>query len=191
MASFLDVGLFGFFLPVFVFLFIFIILFAFLEKSKILGDGAKKVNIVAALSVAAISIFSGDLIKLITQTIPWIALLFIFLLLLFSLYLFFGEPYERVWDIIGYTPVALLVIGIILLGIVNVFEEEVSPFAQGEGKVTVTQDGVTTTVQKNPTNEALKTITHPRLLGAIFILVIGAAAMRLLSDKMEPKSFKK
>ena len=158
MASLLDVGLLGFFLPFFVFLFIFVVLFGFLEKSGVFGEKSRKINIVAALSVAAISIFSGDLVKIIQIVTPWIAFTFIMLVLLFSLYMFFGEKPERVWDIIGYTPVALLIIGIILLGIVNVFEAEVSPFAEGEEIEVVGDDG-TVTVQKakNPTNEALKT----------------------------------
>src|SRR3989338_553042 len=50
MATLLDVGVLGFFLPVFVFMFLFTVLFAVLEKTKILGEN-RLLNIGAAFYV--------------------------------------------------------------------------------------------------------------------------------------------
>src|SRR3989344_7033045 len=113
MASFLDTSILGFFAPLFVFLFIFAIIYALLQVSKIFGDweGVKMLNLIAAISVAAVATFIGNTtVALVSAVVPWIVFVLIIFVLLFGLYMFFGLSQENVWDIIGKTPVFIIIL---------------------------------------------------------------------------------
>lgn len=193
MASVIDVGLLAFFLPFFIFLFVFVVVFAILEKTKLFGEGQKTLNLVAAFSIAAVSIFTGRLVSLVTAITPWIAFMMIVFLFISAIYIFFGKTQQTFWDVLGETPVFVIVLLIVFTGISVVFESELSPYAQSDGtQVEIPRDseGVPI-VAKNPRTEALKTLTHPRVLSALFILVVSAFAIRFLADKYESAGSKK
>ena len=187
MATLLDVGALGFFLPVFVFIFIFSILLALIEKTKLLGDN-KLLNVAAAFSVAAVSIFTGKLVSLVTVITPWIAFMIIIFLFITAIYMFFGKDQQTFWDVLGETPVFVIVLLIVFTGISVVFEGELSPYEQaGVKQENIPKDlqtGLPITT-KNPRTEALRTMTHPRVLSALFILIVSAFAIRFLADKYE------
>ena len=172
MATLLDVGVLGFFLPVFVFIFIFSILLALLEKTKLLGD-QRLLNVAAAFSVAAISIFAGRLTGLISIIVPWVVFIFVLLLLVFLIFQFFGVKERQIWDMFGETTVFIIILIIILIGITVVFEGTLSPYGTGSGGT------------PNPRTETLKTLTHPRLLGALFTLVVASSTVTYLTKKVE------
>ncbi|HZX12652.1 MAG TPA: hypothetical protein VFE88_04320 [Candidatus Nanoarchaeia archaeon] len=175
MATLLDVGVLGFFLPVFVFMFLFTVLFAVLEKTKILGEN-RLLNIAAAFSVAAISIFVGRLTSLIGIAVPWIVFVFVILLLIFMIFGFFDVSKEKIWDLFGETTAFIVILIILLIAIIIVFEGTVSPYVPGP-------DGTVSGVP-NPRSETLRTLTHPRMLGAIFMLVVAASTVSYLSKKI-------
>lgn len=172
MATLLDVGALAFFLPVFVFIFIFSLLLALLQKTKLLGEN-KVLNIAAAFSVAAIAVFAGKLTGLISVIVPWIVFIFVLLFLIFALFGFFGVDNKKIWDLFGETVVFIIILIIVLVGITTVFEGTLSPYGDGTG------DGA------NPRSETLRTLTHPRMLGALFTLVVAAATVTYLTKKIE------
>ena len=174
MATLLDVGVLAFFLPVFVFIFIFSILLALLEKVKLLGD-QKLLNVAAAFSVAAISGFAGRLTGLISVIIPWVVFIFVLLLLIFLIFQFFGLKETHIWNLVGDTTVFIIILIIVLVGITTVFEGTLSPYTTGP------------TGQVNPRSETLRTLTHPRLLGALFTLVVASSTITYLTKKIEEK----
>ena len=118
--------------------------------------------------------------------IPWIVFILIILLLIFGLYKFFGMQDKAIWDTIG-GPILIYVIIliVILIGIVAVFEPQVSPFAGENGTIENASSGVVHVEAKSVRSEALSSLTHPRVLGAIFILIISAFTVKILVDKPE------
>ncbi len=181
MATLLDATLISFLLPLFVFLFIFVVLYGLLSKTKLLGENTA-LNFLAALCVAAVAVFAGTLIKLIGTVTPWIVFVLIILVLIFGIFKFFGVEDKETWDTIGGKTVVYVVILIILLiGLTIVFEPEVSPFEDKNG-TGVSSSGL---AGKSVKNEVLSTLTHPRLLGALFILLVAAFTIKLLIDKAE------
>ena len=57
------------------------------------------------------------------------------------------------------------------------FESQLSPFGP-----TTAAEG---TSAKNVRSEVINTLIHPRLLGALFILLVSAFTVKLLSDRLE------
>ena len=84
MATVLDASLLTFLLPIFVFLLVFVVLYGILLKTELLGKNNQALNFLAAVCVAAVSVFAGDLIKLIAVITPW--LVFLILVLLYPIF---------------------------------------------------------------------------------------------------------
>lgn|GEM_PF-1670470 len=188
MATLLDLGLLNYFLPFFIFLFVFVILYALLEKTKILGPEQRPLNLIAAICVAAVSVFAGKFTSLLSFVIPWIVFIVIILVMIFFLFGSFGIEGRKVWDLFGETVVFVLILLILVLGISVVFESSVSPYQTSDlNGANVSQVATTVSVEgtTNPRSEALKTITHPRILGAMFILVMSAATVHWLTKQVE------
>ena len=196
MATIFDASVLAVFVPVFVFLFIFVVLFAILEKTKLFGDNTKALNVMAAFSVAVIATFTGKLVNLVTIITPWIAFMFIVMLFIVTMFMFFGVETQKglsrgvgkqsFWMIMGETPVFVMVLIIVFIALTQVFETQLSPYQTVDG-VVVDQDGqVVAAEDVNPRSEALRTLTHPRILSALFILIVSALAVRYIVDKYEP-----
>ena len=180
MATFLDVSLLSFLLPVFIFIFVFCIIYAILNKTKIFGDNMGALNLLASVCIAAVSIFIGSITKAVVEIIPWFAFVAIVLILIFMIFMFFGTSEKEIWETIGgQTFVFIVLIVIVFIGLTKTFEKDVSPFEQ-TNQTTVSSSGV----QKgNVQGEVIRTLTHPRLLAAIFILVVSGFAIKLIIEK--------
>lgn len=171
MATPLDTTLLTVLLPLFVFMLIFVVIYGILSKTQILGE-SKSLATVAALSVAALSLFIGELTQLIKIVVPWVAFFLVGVTLFFATFLFLGRKEVHAWGLMGETTVLIVFGFIIVIGISQVFEKQVSPYGEGQ--------------EINPRSETIKIVTHPRVLSVIFILLVIAAVMRFLVDKMEP-----
>ncbi len=170
MATFLDVGLLEFFLPVFSFLFVMILSYAILQKSNVLSDN-KYINWALALGIGVLVLFSGSTLTLINIVVPWFVILFIFISLLFAIFMFMGSKPDDLWKEIG-GKATIVIISILLLAISigQAFGPIFSPYGDGDG------DG-----DKTTRSETIKTIFHPRVLGAVFIIIVAAYATKHLS----------
>lgn len=197
MASFLDTGVLNYFLPVFVFMFVFTAIFAILEKTKILGD-SKTLNVSAALSIAVLSLFTGTFVGLVAIVVPWFIFLAVILVLVFMVFGFFSagefkESIPGIWKIFGQTPIFVIMLIIILIAISIVFDTTLSPYqvsSQEAVSIAASTSGstdaeLTTPGATNSREQTVKTLTHPRMLGALLMLIIAAASMRFLVDKYE------
>ena len=168
MATVLDVGLLNFFLPVFTFLFITILCYAILRK--VLKDLDNKAVWVAAICLGLMALFSGKAIDLINFITPWYIVIFVFLLLTFMALMFWDVPQKDILQSLGGTTTIVIVgILILVLGISQVFSPVFSPYETTSGAKTIA-------------GEALKTVFHPRILGAVFILIIAAFAVQRISE---------
>ncbi len=170
MATLLDTTLLLHFLPFFVFIFIFTVLFAVLKSTELLSKN-DSLNFIAALSIALVSLFVQPAIDLISFVVPWFAFLFIFLTLLFAVFLFLGKSKQDIWDTLNIWTILIVIFLILLVGFVTVFEELFTPYEESD-------DG------KTIGGQTLKTLFHPRVLGAIFILIIASLAIKLISKEV-------
>lgn len=182
MATLLDTGLINFFLPVFVFLFIFVVLFALLSKTELLGKKQVAVNFVAAMCIAVVATFAGNLVKLVGFITPWLVFIILMLFIIFAMFKSFGVTDDKeIWSNIGgQTLIYIIVIIVILIGLSAVFESQITPYDSEGGNGTEGSN-------QNVKGQVITTLTHPRLLGAIFLLLICAFTIMLLVNKIESK----
>ncbi len=181
MATLLDAGLLSYFMPLFVFLVIFILIYALLAKTKLFGD-MPALNLLAAICIAAVAVFAGTITGVVITLTPWIVFMVFVLALLFGMFAFFGVENKEIWDTIGgKTPYFVIVLIIVLIAITQTFEKQVSPFE--DSNQTVVTAG-TTAQPQNVRGEVIRTLTHPRLLAALFMLIVSAFAIRLITDKL-------
>lgn len=168
MATFLDLGLIEFFLPVFYTLLIFAMLFALTSKIGLFGEN-KSMIWIFSLGLTFVIMFSGSALELINFVTPWYGFLAIFLFFTFLVLGFLGLKQDggsRDEDSIlrqigGGTFIWVIILIILIIGIGNVFSGALFPY--NEGGI----DSLT-----------LKTIFHPRVLGAFLILIIVSFVIR-------------
>src|SRR3989344_4229155 len=177
MATVLDASLITFLMPIFVFFLIFAIMFAILRKSEIFGkEKSAGLNFLAAICIAAASVFIGDFINLVSVILPWLVFLFLLLALVFAMYLWLGVKNEEIWEVIGgKITILVLVLVIILVGLVVTFEPQLTPYeSDGDG---ISESG--SSIQ----GAVISTIIHPRFLGALIILIVAGISIKLIVDK--------
>ena len=176
MATFLDIGFLRFFLPVFTFLFVLVLLKAMLSATHLLGDSSN-LQWVASISVATKVLFSTKSVDLINFVTPWFVILFVFLFLLFIMFMFLsgkeaGVQKEEVWSMIGgKNTVVIAGILILAVGVSQVFQGTFDPYSSTDGGRTIG-------------GETIRAIFNPRILGAIFIIVVAAFAVGKISQQV-------
>ena len=173
MATILDTGLIKFFLPVVSFILIYAVSFAILQKTNILKS--ESANHAASFAIAVLFLFTPNAVKLIQLTTPWFMVFIIFLIVIFMTFMFLGAKEDQVNSVLAlpvvYWTIIVVMIGIFLFGMTQIFGEDVQAiFGGGE-----TSNGVV--------GDVAKVIFHPRVLGAIFILLIASQAIRLIAPR--------
>lgn len=182
MATFLDVGLLEYFNVIFYLIFIFVLLYAILTITKVLGEN-KNLNAMLALSLALILSLSGttrELIKFVTPTF-FIFIFFAFFTVL--IYKFMGASDKDVTELFGTksgtrTFILIIVLIIILSSFGKIFFTE--PAASDVNETTAVNASAVGTKGESA---LAATLTHPKVLGLVLILFIGAFAMSFLSKQ--------
>lgn len=173
MATILDIGLIETFTPVFSFLFIFAVLFAILEKTKILGQN-RGLNSLVSFTIAMLFLFTEPTRDLIKSVTPWFVILMVFVVFLLLIFLFIGIKEEEIAQTASQPGVVwfIIIVLVLIMGAIltQVFGEQVRSLTE-EGNVS--EGSVTTNVAK--------IVFHPRILGAMLLLVIASQAVRLIS----------
>ncbi len=180
MATFLDVGLLEYFNIIFYLIFIFVLLYAILSITKILGEN-KNLNAMLALALALILGFSGptrDLISFVTPTF-FVFIFFAFFAVL--IYKFLGASDDDVKSILGTKSgtrgfILIIILIIILSSFGKIFFTE--PIASDVNETTAVNASAVGTAGESALTA---TLTHPKVLGLVLILIIGAYAMSFLS----------
>jgi len=166
----IDVSMLEFLSPVFSFLFIFVVVYAVLDKFKLMGEN-KSVKLVAAFSIAMLFLFSEPARNLISLTTPWFAVLLVGALILLSVFMFIGVPendlIKAVKDVKVYWPIIIISLLVFTIALVQVFETGSDDLKPGPR-----------------TFEGINALVHPRILGAIFLLIIAAFAVKFISESI-------
>ena len=167
-----DLGFLQFFLPVFTFLFIFVLVYAVLDKFKLMGEN-KWLKLMAAFSIALLFLFSKDTLRFVEFITPWFIVLVVVALFILSLFMFMGlkegDVEKTIKDPVVYWTIIVIIIILLIIAIGEVFTF-VAPDQTG-----------------TPPSAGLAAVTHPRTLGALFLLVIAAFAVKFISTGFEKK----
>jgi hypothetical protein len=171
MATLLDLGVLTYLTPLFTFLFILIVSYAVLDKFRLLGDNFAP-KAIAAFSIAMIFIFSTRMMKIVNMATPWFILMIIFGLFLVGMLMFIGVKESSITKTVTsgsvVWPIIVVSLIIFIIVIVNAFQDVQSPYEEGD--------------EKTRTTEGLRALVHPRLLGALFLLLMSVYAIMFISQ---------
>ena len=160
----LDFSLLNYFLPLFSFVLIFTVIYSILQSSKLLG-GNSLFDIIISLSISIVTMFSGGMLKLIETVIPIYAVLIVavfFLVFVSSSFL-----KEGISDLSYLTGLLVTVcIIIIISAITTIFGPVFNPYSPTSGSDW----------------DALRTIFHPRILGAIVMVFIISHTVKMVKN---------
>lgn len=206
MVTFLDIGILGVVSSLFMVILIFVIMYGFLTFTKPFGDKNQGLYSLIAIGIAFISMTSRGFLILIATITPWFfTLIFISFFILFILMMFGlkqkdlvagSRPELRTWVII-------LTVVILLFGLGAAFGQTTleagtgvpinqngTPSTGAPGQVYYGDDfdndviltpTTPTTASTSFADNVMETIFHPKVLGMIVILLVGAFAMFLLT----------
>jgi len=176
MATFLDVLFLDKFSSIFVLLLVFGVLYAILKTTKVLGDN-NSLNSLVAIAVTFLVLISSESQQVIKNIIPlfFFLILFIFFILVGLRFLGMGESViedgMKKWGAV-HTSVLVIMCIIFAIGMASVFGNKMLPLTQNSS-INATDYG---------TNVG-QAIFHPKVLGTIFILMIGMFAILLLTGE--------
>ena len=161
MATFLDMGLLEYFLPLFSFILIWIVLYAILQKSKLLG-GKPILDGIIGIVISLVALLSGSTFEFVNAIIPGFVMLGIAaVMVLFASSSILKEGIADVPPLRIIILVTSLVI--VIWAVTAIFGPIFNPYS----------------INADPTWETLRTLFHPRLIGAVFILVVVAKTVEL------------
>jgi len=176
MATFLDIGLFEAFGPIFAFLFVWVTVFAILQFTKLFSEN-KGLHAMLAFILAVLTMLSPKLVQLITLMAPIFVVVMIFVLFLLLLYKMFGVKDDWITDAITGKRSAffwiLIVAIVIVVGSVAV--------VYGQELLSITQGGNETGIAGN----LGATLFHPKVLGFAVMMLIAVFTIYLLAAKMK------
>ena len=172
MATVLDFGLLAYLAPLFVFFFVFVLLYALFTKFKILGED-KSIHSLVAFILAIIFVLVADLRNLLTIIVPIFVLFFIVIIIIFIGVMLLGMSQEDITKYIKGTPsitITAIVITLVIFvfGVATVFPEVV-------GYPSSTQSGFGIATRR--------LIFNPKVLGAVFILVVASYVIKAVGYK--------
>ena len=210
MVTFLDIGLLGAVSSIFMIILVFVIMYGFLSWTKPFGGSNQGLYALIAFAFAIISMMSKGFVTLITTITPWFfTLIFIGFFILFVL-MMFGlkekdlvagkSPELRTWVII-------LTVVVLLFGLGAAFGQTTLDAGTGTTTAPTTPNNqepstgepgyvyygddftyqdtnnqaTTSTASQSFGENVMATLFHPKVLGMVVILLIGAFAMFLLT----------
>jgi len=171
MATLLDLGVLIYLTPLFTFLFILVISYAVLDKFKLLGDNIAP-KAIAAFSMAMIFILSTRMIKIVNLATPWFILLIFLGFFIVAMLMFMGVKEDAISKAVKsgnvVWPVIIISLILFIISITSAFQDVQSPYEEGD--------------ERTRTSEGLRALVHPRLLGALFLLVMCVYAIMFISQ---------
>ena len=163
MATFLDVTGLAYFTNVFVFLFVVIVVYATLLWSKVLG-GNNFINILVGLLIGVFVLLSPLSISLIATTAPFIAVVFVFLILINIVSKMLGAGLETMPAFRGGLVLIMAIILLIGVGVKIKSQYEVEA-EQGSKDL----------------SNSFNLLFNPKFLGIVLILAVAVFTVAFLS----------
>ncbi|MBI2138162.1 hypothetical protein HYU13_01110 [Candidatus Woesearchaeota archaeon] len=167
MATFLDIsGLQGF-SNIFAFLFVFLVVYGVLAATKVFSDN-KTLYLLLALLFAIFTLLSPIAIGVVEYISPWIAIITLFVVFLVIASQMFG--YSGM-DGLGDSKIAIFVvlILIVVVGALGYIRDQVKAPGDEGGDADFSKTGTV--------------LLHPKILGAVFVLIISIFTVVLLAGR--------
>jgi hypothetical protein len=196
MATPLDMSLLQHFSGLFLFIMIFAITYAVLGLTKVLGGENKSINAVVAFCFALFMTLASKPSQIVQGMVPWVGLVIIVIMfLIMAMRFMFGDEGDEVLQkVLGSSKqsagwwIFLTIIGILLVSLGTTIGPDVTPGSNTSNtSSSVSVDNSPGSTQTgNWQANVLNTIYHPKVLGAVMILLIMLAAIKLLSTVSGP-----
>ncbi|MEK6852830.1 MAG: hypothetical protein AABX59_03035 [Nanoarchaeota archaeon] len=178
-----NVGLLTYFMPLFMFMFAFALMYAFLTKTKILGD-AVFTNALVSFVIAIIFVTTPLAVQFTGILIPWMVVFFVSALFIFLIYVWLGNKDGGLGLIeatqstaIAWGVVVVLIIIFLYAGI-QTFGPILAPFAPG---MPVPTENLT------PSEvigfQIRSVLFNPAVLGVSLLFIIAALTAWVLGQK--------
>lgn len=194
-TTFIDVSLLTGTQFIFSFVLVWIIVYVVLGITKIF-ESQKHLQGLLAVFIALLTLTSPKVLAVVSLIVPWFAIMFVFITLVMLGIMIFGVKMD---DITKYimdkeNPIqnfVIIIAVIILLGGVGAVFFSGTPSANQGTTVLQTNTGTQTVITSSGTTTTgdvggvgagalLATLFHPKLLGAIFVLLLGLFTVLLL-----------
>ena len=177
MATFLDIGLFAAFAPIFAFLFVWVFVFAILEYTKLFAEN-KGLHAMLAFILAVLTMLSPKLVQLIGMLAPMFVVAIIFLVFLLLLYKIFGVKDDWITEAVtgkssAFYWILIVAVVIVVGSIAQVYGSEILSLTQGTGN----QTGIAANLGA--------TLFHPKVLGFAVMMLIAVFTIYLLASKLK------
>ena len=187
MASILDLGLLQFFKVIFPTLLVFVVIYAVLQKTKVVG-AKKPIDAIVAIACAILTAISASAIDLITFIAPWFELLFLGIVLFFFAFRVMGYDEGFISSVLknnqygtGFFWVTIAIGAMIIFaGVGSVFGDQLISLTgdiQDDGEFNNAENADINEYEQN----IIKTIIHPKVVGAGIFLLICVLAVAMLT----------
>ena len=210
MATFLDVGLIENFGIIFVILLIFLIMFGLLEYIKAFGEDRRGLHAIIALVVALLFLVSKIATKIVAMMVPWFMVVALFIFFTLFLVRMFGLDEAGVKKLIANPNVYPWIIAfaglILFFSLGNAFGQSLLEKGEGikqpanytAGTQTSTEmpatssglqpatPGTRSTTTTSFTTNLLNTLRHPKVMGLLFVFLVGMFALIFLTKPAKP-----
>ena len=168
MATVLQTDLLVFLTPLFIFLLVWVVLYSLLQKFKFFG-GIKGFDALISVAVSILFLFSPEATSVVSDFTPWVMLLGMLVLVIFIFFMALGVKEGVIVDNIlkstAFITVAVVIIVVLfLIALTNVF----GPFLLSNS-------------DPGFWNATKRAILNPRMLGALFLLVIASYTVRFVA----------
>lgn len=167
MATFLDVTGLQYFTNFFVFIFVWLAVYAILSFGNILGKNTF-VHVISGLVIALLVLISPVATGLIAFIAPWFALVFVFIILIAICMKSFGASAAEIASYSSLKAVFFIIVLIVLIVGSLAYVRENANLPEGE---------------EIDYSKSVSIIFHPKVLGAVFILMTAVFAIALLAGK--------
>ena len=200
MATFLEVGLFSYFSVIFPVLLVFLLVFAVLTKTEFFGKN-KGVYALIAFAIAMIMLFSPGVVNVINVMAPWFVFIFMFFVFILLALLLMGVKSESITDYMSgdWTVVHWFILSfaiIIAIGsLATVYGGSLLPYTDESGEPIGEESDSGMSAEDSTTGRTTSTgdfnknvgrvIFHPKVLGMVFVMLIGSFAINLLARKYQ------
>lgn len=185
MATILDTVLLDKFSIIFIWILIFAVVFALSESTKLIQN--KVLTSIIAFCLATLAVLTPSLPKILSNFAPWVVVIAIFVLFMLMLTNFLGLPTKEIVLQLGGRGAIWWILTPLIIGLIFSFSQVfgqnlLNERTNSDGTVTTVSTGDTGSVTSSDHNDAvLFTLTSPKVLGMILLLLIGLFAILFLT----------
>lgn len=188
----IDLSLLGYFAPVLSFILIWTLVYAALQYTKALGDN-KIIHAMIAFVIGSLFLLMPAATGIVLFIAPWFTVLFIITIFMIIAFKIFGATDTQIKNVItnyGALQWLVAILGVIIIigGFSQVYGQKFLGTTQKDAaNIPINKNaGVSSTATGNFEQNVAAVFFHPKILGTVFILIIAALSIKMLSGAMRP-----